>query len=84
MKNKASVFIRFIDFRGELLIRVSAVDGIAPLEKDKATYILLSGNRISVELPFEQVDAALQQAENIINQMATSSYTEIICRDKEC
>ncbi|OSK24214.1 hypothetical protein EAMG_02284 [Escherichia coli M056] len=84
MKNKASVFIRFIDFRGELLIRVSAVDGIAPLEKDKATYILLSGNRISVELPFEQVDAALQQAENIINQMATSAYTEIICRDKEC
>ncbi len=84
MKNKASVFIRFIDFRGELLIRVSAVDGIAPLEKDKATYILLSGNRISVELPFEQVDAALQQAENIINQTATSSYTEIICRDKEC
>lgn len=24
------VFIRFIDFRGELLLRASAIDGVAP------------------------------------------------------
>jgi hypothetical protein len=33
------VFIRFVDFRGELIIRVSAIDGLAPLEKDKATCV---------------------------------------------
>ena len=32
-----SVFIRFIDFRSELIIRASAIDGLAPLEKDRAT-----------------------------------------------
>lgn len=27
------VFIRFIDFRGELLLRASAIDGVAPAGK---------------------------------------------------
>lgn len=27
------VFIRFIDFRGELLLRASAIDGVVPSEK---------------------------------------------------
>ncbi len=30
------VFIRFIDFRGELLLRASAIDGVAPAGKNGA------------------------------------------------
>lgn len=35
------VFIRFIDFRGELLLRASAIDGVVPSEK-KRSYLRLS------------------------------------------
>ncbi|HAJ7236052.1 TPA: hypothetical protein HNO31_14330 [Escherichia coli] len=35
------VFIRFIDFRGELLLRASAIDGVVPSEKNAATYVVL-------------------------------------------
>lgn len=35
------VFIRFIDFRGELLLRASAIDGVVPSEK-KCSYLRLS------------------------------------------
>lgn len=40
------VFIRFIDFRGELLLRASAIDGVAPAGKNganEATYVYLNG-----------------------------------------
>lgn len=40
------VFIRFIDFRGELLLRASAIDGVTPAGKngaDEATYVYLNG-----------------------------------------
>ncbi|XTZ36728.1 hypothetical protein ACQYRI_11985 [Salmonella enterica] len=76
------VFIRFVDFRGELLIRASAIDGMAPLEKDKATYIFLNGNRVAVELQFEDVSAAVQMAQNI-SATSPHEYTEITCPDKE-
>lgn len=35
------VFIRFIDSRGELLLRASAIDGVVPSEK-KRSYLRLS------------------------------------------
>ncbi|PAX78146.1 hypothetical protein [Citrobacter sp. TSA-1] len=76
------VFIRFIDFRSELIIRASAVDGLAPLEKDKATCIFLNGNRVTVELPFEQVSLALRAAQNI-STVKLDTYTEITCKDTE-
>ncbi|HGH3388640.1 TPA: hypothetical protein ACJIKV_003290 [Citrobacter freundii] len=76
------VFIRFIDFRGELLIRTSAIDGLAPLEKDKATCVFLNGNRVTVELPFEHVFNALHMAQNI-SSTKPDIYTEITCSDKE-
>lgn len=37
------VFIRFIDFRGELLLRASAIDAVVPAAKDVATYLYLNG-----------------------------------------
>ncbi len=40
------VFIRFIDFRGELLLRASAIDGVVPSEKNAATYVYLNGTRL--------------------------------------
>lgn len=76
------VFIRFVDFRGELIIRASAIDGLAPLEKDKATCIFLNGNRVTVELPFEQISTALQMAQDI-SATKPDIYTEITCSDKE-
>lgn len=76
------VFIRFIDFRSELIIRASAIDGLAPLEKDKATCIFLNGNRVTVELPFEQVSATLQEAQDI-SATTPDTYTEITCKDSE-
>lgn len=42
------VFIRFIDFRGELLLRASAIDAVVPAEKDVATYLYLNGTRLFV------------------------------------
>ncbi|HGT5571576.1 TPA: hypothetical protein ACM38E_005248, partial [Escherichia coli] len=47
------VFIRFIDFRGELLLRASAIDGVVPSEKNAATYVYLNGTRLTVELPYQ-------------------------------
>lgn len=41
------VFIRFIDFRGELLLRASAIDGVVPSEKNAATYVYLNGTRLT-------------------------------------
>ncbi|EFH7172156.1 hypothetical protein GME82_02890, partial [Escherichia coli] len=49
------VFIRFIDFRGELLLRASAIDAVVPAEKDVATYLYLNGTRLFVELPYQTV-----------------------------
>ncbi len=47
------VFIRFIDFRGELLLRASAIDGVTPAGKRsraEATYVYLNGTRTACEL----------------------------------
>ncbi|MVX93570.1 hypothetical protein GQF58_28340, partial [Escherichia coli] len=49
------VFIRFIDFRGELLLRASAIDGVVPVDKSTATYIYLNGTRLTVEIPYQPV-----------------------------
>lgn len=74
------VFIRFVDFRSELIIRASAIDGLAPLEKDRATCLFLNGNRVTVELPFEQVSTTLREAQNISAHPA-NKYIEVICKD---
>ena len=60
------VFIRFIDFRGELLLRASAIDGVAPAGKngaDEATYVYLNGTRLLVELPYQTVREIISEAE---------------------
>ncbi|HHB9855331.1 TPA: hypothetical protein ACOR6A_001470 [Escherichia coli] len=60
------VFIRFIDFRGELLLRASAIDGVAPAGKngaDEATYVYLNGTRLLVELPYQTVREIISKAE---------------------
>lgn len=46
------VFIRFIDSRGELLLRASAINGVAQA-KDATTHIYLdSAAQLIVELPY--------------------------------
>lgn len=60
------VFIRFIDFRGELLLRASAIDGVTPAGKngaDEATYVYLNGTRLLVELPYQTVREIISEAE---------------------
>ncbi|RDQ32741.1 hypothetical protein C4A33_00004 [Escherichia coli] len=57
------VFIRFIDFRGELLLRASAIDGVVPSEKNAATYVYLNGTRLTVELPYQTVHGIISEAE---------------------
>lgn len=60
------VFIRFIDFRGELLLRASAIDGVVPSEKNAATYVYLNGTRLTVELPYLADD--LHELQQLIQQ----------------
>lgn len=61
------VFIRFIDFRGELLLRASAIDGVTPAGKngaDEATYVYLNGTRLLVNFrtrPYEKSLAKLKR-----------------------
>ncbi|WP_353050528.1 hypothetical protein [Escherichia coli] len=58
------VFIRFIDFRGELLLRASAIDGVVPSEKNAATYVYLNGTRLTVELPYQIIREIIREGAN--------------------
>ncbi|HDL9612515.1 TPA: hypothetical protein PX828_002329 [Escherichia coli] len=75
------VFIRFIDFRGELLLRASAIDGVVPSEKNAATYVYLNGTRLTVELPYQTVREIISEAEKA--RQVNEPYIEIICMDSE-
>ena len=77
------VFIRFIDFRGELLLRASAIDGVVPSEKNAATYVYLNGTRLTVELPYQTVHGIISEAEKARKINGDEPYIEIICMDSE-
>ena len=77
------VFIRFIDFRGELLLRASAIDGVVPSEKNAATYVYLNGTRLTVELPYQTVREIISEAEKARQVNGDEPYIEIICMDSE-
>lgn len=77
------VFIRFIDFRGELLLRTSAIDAVVPAEKGVATYLYLNGTRLSVELPYQTVREIISEAEKARQANGDEPYIEIICMDSE-
>ncbi|EFL9590672.1 hypothetical protein HZ44_004121 [Escherichia coli] len=77
------VFIRFIDFRGELLLRASAIDAVVPAEKDVATYLYLNGTRLLVELPYQTVREIISEAEKARQVNGDKPYIEIICMDSE-
>ncbi|EFT4144694.1 DUF4761 family protein [Salmonella enterica] len=80
------VFIRFIDFRGELLLRASAIDGVTPAGKngaDEATYVYLNGTRLLVELPYQTVREIISEAEKARQVNGDEPYIEIICMDSE-
>ena len=74
------VFIRFIDFRGELLLRASAIDGVVP---SAATYVYLNGTRLTVELPYQTVREIISEAEKARQVNGDEPYIEIICMDSE-
>lgn len=74
------VFIRFIDFRGELLLRASAIDGVAPAGKngaDEATYVYLNGTRLLVELPYQTVREIISKAEKRAVLMAMNPISKL-------
>ena len=80
------VFIRFIDFRGELLLRASAIDGVTPAGKngaDEATYVYLNGTRLLAELPYQTVREIISEAEKARQVNGDEPYIEIICMDSE-
>ncbi|MBW4268157.1 hypothetical protein [Escherichia coli] len=80
------VFIRFIDFRGELLLRASAIDGVTPAGKNgaaEATYVYLNGTRLIVELPYQTVREIISEAEKARQVNGDKPYIEIICMDSE-
>ncbi|CRL91576.1 TPA: hypothetical protein J8D77_004289 [Escherichia coli] len=77
------VFIRFVDFRGELLLRASAIDGVVPSEKNAATYVYLNGTRLTVELPYQTVREIISEAEKARQVNGNEPYIEIICMDSE-
>ncbi|HDL7647582.1 TPA: hypothetical protein PXO92_004283 [Yersinia enterocolitica] len=82
MKNiNSNIFIHFTDFRGELILRASSIDGIAPQEKYKATTVYLNGHRVTIELPFEKVVSALRDAEENAASHPSELMT-IFCRDE--
>ncbi|HBB3001719.1 TPA: hypothetical protein KAC96_004315 [Escherichia coli] len=77
------VFIRFIDFRGELLLRASAIDGVVPSEKNAATYVYLNGTCLTMELPYQTVREIISEAEKARQINSDEPYIEIICMDSE-
>ncbi|MXF74204.1 hypothetical protein GRW73_25595, partial [Escherichia coli] len=57
------VFIRFIDSRGELLLRASAINGVAQT-KDATTHIYLDSTaQLIVGLPYQTVREVISEAE---------------------
>ncbi|ENH0677673.1 hypothetical protein ABVX93_002549 [Escherichia coli] len=81
MKNTSSVFIRFSDSRGELLLRASAIDGIAPTGRRNATYVWLGGTRLTVTLPEQTIRDAIIAAEKAHRSGNNEAYIEITCPD---
>ena len=80
------VFIRFIDFRGELLLRASAIDGVAPAGKNgaaEATYVYLNGTRLIVELPDQTVREIIIDAVKARQANGDKPFIEIIRMDSE-
>lgn len=74
------VFIRFIDFRGELLLRASAIDGVTPAGKngaDEATYVYLNGTRLLVELPYQTVREILAKLKRHARLMAMNPISKL-------
>ncbi|EHN4995848.1 hypothetical protein KI894_000675 [Escherichia coli] len=77
------VFIRFIDSRGELLLRASAINGVAQ-EKDATTHIYLdSAAQLIVELPYQTVREIISEAEKARQANGDEPYIEIICMDSK-
>ncbi|HIA7873028.1 TPA: hypothetical protein ACWSBF_003674 [Escherichia coli] len=77
------VFIRFIDFRGELLLRASAINGVAQA-KDATTHIYLdSAAQLIVEPPYQTVREVISEAEKARQINSDEPYIEIICMDSE-
>lgn len=77
------VFIRFIDFRGELLLRASAINGVAQT-KNATTHIYVDGGaQLFVELPYQTVREIISEAEKARKTNGDEPYIEIICMDSE-
>ena len=77
------VFIRFIDSRGELLLRASAINGVAKT-KDATTHIYLDSTaQLIVELPYQTVREVISEAEKARQANGDKPYIEIICMDSE-
>ena len=75
------VFIRFIDFRGELLLRASAIDGSdsgGKTEPTKPLTLYLNGTRLFVELPYQTVREIISEAEKARQVNGDEPYIEII------
>lgn len=77
------VFIRFIDFRGELLLRASSIDGVVPSENNTTTYVYLNGARLAVEISYQTVCEVIREAEKTRQINSDESCVEIICMDSE-
>ncbi|HFU8990098.1 TPA: hypothetical protein ACH7H4_000194 [Escherichia coli] len=77
------VFIRFIDCRGELLLRASAIDAVAQAEKKAVTHVYANNAQLIVELPYQTVREAINEAEKARQANSDEPYIEIICMDSE-
>lgn len=83
MCKQPSVFIRFSDSRGELLLRASAIDGLAPTGRKSTTYIWLGGTRLTVTLPELTIRDAIIAAEKARHAGGDEPYIEIACPDAD-
>ncbi len=71
------VFIRFIDSRGELLLRASAINGVAQA-KDATTHIYLdSAAQLIVELPYQTVREVISEAERHVRLIAMNHTSKL-------
>ncbi|EEZ6175515.1 hypothetical protein IGF90_000241 [Escherichia coli] len=77
------VFIRFIDSRGEPLLRASAINGVAQT-KDATTHIYLDSTaQLIAGLPYQTVREVISEAEKARQINSDEPYIEIICMDSE-
>lgn len=83
MCKQPSVFIRFSDSRGELLLRASAIDGLAPTGRKNTTYVWVGGTRLTVTLPEQTIRAAIIAAEKARYDSGDEPYIEIVCPDAD-